>query len=403
MYVVKLPRLGQTMESGIITAWHVHEGQEFTEGDPLYEVETDKMTSEVEAKQSGRLARILVSPDDDVPVGTLLAIAQEAGEELSDRDIASFLAEQGQPLPATSEPDRPEVAATEGPAAVDPVPHGPSSSGGSVRAVPKARWLAKEVGIDLATVRGSGVDGTVRVADLPSASPNGAPAVYVGPPRVAERIPLRGVSKSMAEAVSRSWREIPQFVQQTNLDATALRARLKRLRYEGTAVTYTDLVIAAVGQTAVDVPQINSTFGGEEILRFSDVNVSFAVASDRGLVVPVVRQANRLSIADVARKTKELAAKAKDGKLTAEDAGDGTITVSNLGAFGIDTGTPLVNAPQSAIVFVGSLRDEAVVVDGQIVVQPRMNIAVAYDHRVVDGMTGAQFTSALKDRLEAGG
>ncbi|MGQ4618906.1 2-oxo acid dehydrogenase subunit E2 [Nocardia sp. R7R-8] len=400
MYVVKLPRLGQTMESGIITSWHLDEGDEFAEGDPLYEVETDKMTSEVEAKQSGVLAKILVPTDENVPVGTVLALAAEPGETVSDDDIRKFIGDQDSN--GTTAREDPSATVPGESQAISAPAQAPVPSG-AVRAVPKARHLAKQAGIDLTSVRGTGVDGTIRVADLPRAHANDAEPRYVGPPRVAERIPLRGVAKSMAEAVTRSWREIPQFVQQTNLDATALRARLERLRYEGVQVTITDLVIGAVAHAAADVPEVNATFSDEEIIRYSDVNVSFAVASDRGLVVPVVRQANTLPIAEVSRRTKELAGKAKAGKLTTEDAGDGTITVSNLGVFGIDTGTPLVNAPQSAIVFVGSLRDEAVVVDGRIVVQPRMNIAVAFDHRVVDGMTGAQFTSTLKGRLEAGG
>jgi pyruvate dehydrogenase E2 component (dihydrolipoamide acetyltransferase) len=220
---------------------------------------------------------------------------------------------------------------------------------------------------------------------------------------VAERIPVRGIGKAMAEAMTRSWSQVPQFVQQVSLDATALTARLKRLRYEGVPVTYTDLLVAAVASTASEVPAVNATFAGEEIVRYADVNVSIAVATDRGLLVPVVRRAHELSIGDIAATTKGLAERAKAGSLTSDDMSDGTITVSNLGAFGIDTGTPIVNAPQSAIVFVGSLSDQPVVVNGAVTVRSRLNVAVAYDHRVVDGMAAATFTSALKARLEAGG
>jgi len=386
------------MESGIIIIWHVAEGDEFAEGEPLYEVETDKMTSEVEAKQAGRLLRIAARAGTEIPVGTVLAVAAEPGEVNADEEITAFLADTGVLIPAAGADD--SQAAAPATAVAQPVDPAGAAPSGRPKAVPKARAQAKALGIDLAAVRGSGPNGVIRVADVAALSS----AQTDGPnPRVAERIPLQGVRKAMAEAVTRSWKEIPQFVQQVSLDAMALQARLNRLRYEGLAVTYTDLLISAVAKTAADCPDVNARYTADGIIRFADVNVSFAVASDRGLLVPTIQRADHLSIHDLAEHTKSLAAKAKDRKLSADDVRGGTITVSNLGAFGIDTGTPLVNAPHCATVFVGSLRDEAVVLNGQIVIQPRLHIAIAYDHRVVDGMTAAGFTTGLKERLEAGG
>jgi pyruvate dehydrogenase E2 component (dihydrolipoamide acetyltransferase) len=426
MQIIRLPRLGQTMETGIMTLWCLAEGDQFATGDPLYEVETEKMTSEVEAKQDGVLVRILVPAGDEAGVGAVLGVMAALGEAVSDAEVDAFVAEihfaiepddeneapaqpeRSQPQLSEPEPQQPQSQLVEREAA--PVPEAAAgrepepSRTDRVLAVPRAREVAKQLDVDLAAVRGSGVGGVVRVDDVRSAA--GRPTArggYEGSPRVAQRIPVRGVARSMAEAVTRSWREVPQFVQQVSLDATALVARLKRLRYEGLAVTYTDLLISAVAATARDAPDINATFTPEEIIRYADVNVSFAVATDRGLVVPVVRQAHELSVAEIADRTKELAGRARDGRLTAADTTDGTITVSNLGAFGVDTGTPIVNAPQSAIVFVGSLGDRAVVVNGQIAIRTMLNVAIGYDHRVVDGMAGAMFTSALKARLEAGG
>ncbi|GHE84353.1 acetyltransferase component of pyruvate dehydrogenase complex [Amycolatopsis deserti] len=404
MYTIRLPRLGQTMESGTITQWHFAEGDRFTAGEPLYDVETEKMNTEVEAKQDGVLARIVTASGDNVPVGTVLAVAAEVGETFSGADIEAVLGEHsGQPAEAATTESASDEQASQPPSGDQAPAREMAVAGlaqGPVRAVPKARRVARQLGVDLESVRGSGQNGVIRVSDVESAS---GTAGYVGAPRVAERIPVRGVAKAMADAMTRSWREIPQFVQQISLDATALRARLKRLRYEGVQVTYTDLLIAAVASAVSEVPAVNSTFTDEEIIRYSDVNVSFAVAADRGLLVPVVRQANRLPIDRIGATTKELAERARAGKLRATDISDGTITVSNLGAFGVETGTPIVNAPQSAIIFVGALSDRAIVEDGQVVVRPMLNIAVAYDHRVIDGMTGAKFTSALKNRLEAGG
>ncbi|NEK85224.1 2-oxo acid dehydrogenase subunit E2 [Blastococcus saxobsidens] len=469
--------MGQTMETGIVTVWRRQQGQDFSLGDVLYEVETDKMVSEVEAKQDGVLLRILAPAGTDLDVGTPLAVIAEAGASVSDADVDAFLSSQpagavevgedGEPVdvpppvpaaPAPAAdvpqpaPDAPRPAGTSvaepGPAARDqeeapPLP--PPSSGpptaadpsaattaagsvpaegsapplgsgdGRVRAVPKARKVARELGVDLSRVTGSGNRGVIRVRDVreaaqrsggQAAEPAAAPAPAgrsTGPARITERIPVRGVTRAMAGAMTRSWQEIPQFVQQVSLDAGALVARYKRLKYEGAGVTYTDLLVSATALTAREVPEVNASFTGEEILRYGDVNVSIAVATDRGLLVPVLRNAQDLRIEEVAAGVKALAARAREGRLTAEDTKDGTITVSNLGAFGIDTGTPIINAPQSAIVFVGSLSDQAVVREGQIVIRPILNVSVAYDHRVVDGMTGARFTSALKARLEAGG
>jgi pyruvate dehydrogenase E2 component (dihydrolipoamide acetyltransferase) len=435
MHIVRLPRLGQTMESGIITLWCVEEGASFAIGDPLYEVETDKMNTEVEAKQDGVLVRIIApSGNLDVPVGAVLAVIAAPHEVVDEAAIDELLAsgpavvveDEDEPAPdaeATSEAQ--PAHAPEPPVVVE------APEQGSVLAVPKARALAKSRGIDLAEVEGSGENGVIRVLDVVAASkardvatpvcdvsPPPAPARvasqpalaarpaadgYVGEPRVSARIPVRGVARSMAETMARSWPQVPQFVQQISLDATALAARLKRLRYEGLAVTYTDLLVSAVAQTAVEVPQVNASFAGDEIVQYHDVNVSIAVATDRGLLVPVVRQASTLAIAEVAATTRSLAERGREGQLTSDDMSGGTITVSNLGAFGIDTGTPIVNAPQCAIVFVGSLGEQAVVLDGALAVQLRLNVAIAYDHRVVDGMAAAAFTSALKKRLEAGG
>lgn len=419
MHLVRLPRLGQTMESGIINLWFVDEGASFSLGDPLYEVETEKMNTEVEARQNGVLARIVVAAgSDEVPVGAVLGVIADTGEAVDDSAIDALLGLEAMDRAEDEAPSlHPESTATP-PAepqaprlnAEDELQAGGAGSPTRILAVPKARFLARERGIDLANVPGSGQGGVIRVSDVLGANGARTPATapladhdYVGPPLVSERIPLRGVAKSMAEAMTRSWSDIPQFVQQINCNATALVARLKRLRYEGLRVTYTDLFVSAVAITASEVPEVNSTFAGDEIIRYADVNVSVAVATDRGLLVPVVRRAHARSIGEIAATTKDLAERARNDKLTIQDITDGTITVSNLGAFGIDTGTPIVNGPQCAIVFLGSLTDQAVVSEGQVIVQPRLNIAIAYDHRVVDGVTAAGFTSSLRTRLEAGG
>ncbi|WP_432973796.1 dihydrolipoamide acetyltransferase family protein [Dactylosporangium sp. CA-233914] len=406
MQAIRLPRLGQTMEAGVIRHWSVAEGDAFAEGDVLYEVETEKANIEVEAKSAGLLARILVSPSDhEIAVGTTLAVVADPGEAVDDAAVARFFG--GDQLAAAA-----VVSAAVVPEAAEAVIPEPSS--GRVKAVPKARRVARDLGIDLGALSPADGRDYIRVEDVmaalapPVAAPQdalapSAPQRPIDGVAVAARIPLQGVAKAMAETMARTAHEVPQFVQQVSVDAAALAARLKRLRYEGVHVTYTDLLVSALAHSAAEVPEVNSSFGDGEIVRYADVNVAVAMATDRGLVVPVVRQVTGMDIAEVARTTKELAEQARAGRIGLDRLSGGTISLSNLGAFGIDTGFPIVNAPQCALVFVGKLAQEPVVVDGRIEIGTRMQLAIAFDHRVVDGMTAARFTQAFRARIEAGG
>ena len=487
MQAVRLPRLGQTMEAGALTLWYLDEGDTFREGDPLYEVETEKSNADVEAKQDGVLLRILAQPGaGELPVGTVLAVIGDLNQSVPDHDIEVFLAglnhgagaDTADAEPATPPDDAPtDVAKDEPQQQVIPGavvkeeakqevvanvvikdeaqeqvgPNGvlkdeyrqqvlaaSSEQPGRVHAVPKARQVARQLGVDLQEVAGSGDRGVIRVNDvlrtaplrppaqLPAPSPTpthaGAPASAVaapGPlvppggtpvfepgddrPAVRARLPLNGVHRAMAQTMARTWTEVPQFVQQMSVDATALVARLKRVRFEGTPATYTDLLVGAVAAAAAEVSEVNSSLLGEEIVQYADVNVSVAVATDRGLYVPAVRRAQFLSLSEITTATKALAEKARAGNLTRADLSGGTITLSNLGAFGVDTGFPILNAPQCALVFAGTLGDQPVVIDGRVCVQARLNLAIAFDHRVVDGMAAARFSAALRARVEAGG
>lgn len=423
MEIVTLPRLGQTMESGVVTLWHVEVGDSFTEGSPLYEIETEKITSDVEARMDGVLLRVLVGDGDEVPVGSPLALVAAPGEDPSDSDIASFLTDAGTGGVAEEAMSASQEPPTEVPAPVDAVQDGPAQPS-EILAVPKAREIARRRGIELAGIAGSGVDGVIRVVDVlssgnepeptspaPSAvSPSAALAAPAFGPTgntdstdIASRVPLRGIRKAMSEALSASWPQVPQFTQQVTVDATALKARLARLKYEGAAVSYNDLIVAAVAQLALDHPDVNAALHDNEILYFTGVNVSVAVATDDGLVVPVVHDAHRLSVAQIAARTKDLAERGRSRNLNASDMVGGTITVSNLGAMGVENGTAIVNSPQSAIVFVGAVRDVPVVEGGEVVARAQLGLSVSFDHRVVDGMTAAKFTVGLKERLENGG
>ncbi len=386
MHLLHLPRLGQTMERGTILRWLKQVGEPYQIGEPLYELEYEKATVEVEAKLPGMLARVVAAEGENLPIGALLALVADPGESLSAAEVeAALAAERSAQATTASEP--PPAA----PAAAPPAPPG------RIRVMPRARALAQQLGVDLAAVQGTGAEGVITVEDVQRAAAAG--------PRVRERRPLRGIPQAMAETMTRSWQQIPQFVQMVLVDASALAARR---RAQGPAVkeqfgvdlSYTDLILQAVAQAACEVPEVNASFAGDSLVLYEDVNLAVAVATDAGLVVPVIHRAQALSLGNLAQQLREVGARARAGTLRREDVEGGTITVSNLGPGGPETGTPLIMPPQAAIVFVGAIVERAVVVDGAVVARPTFYLSNAFDHRVLDGATAAHFTGALKRLLE---
>lgn len=390
MHTLMLPRLGQTMEAGTIVTWFVQEGQAYEVGDLLYEVETEKNRVEVEAKLPGTIAKLAVPEDEQVPVGALLAVVADPGEQLSDEQVqAALQATAGQ------EEVEAAVAPATAAAAAAPADRGQAAGAarrGPARAMPRAKRLAAELGVDLATVVGTGPDGTITEADVRQAGEQGV--------AVRERRLVRGIAKAQAEQMTRSW-QIPQFSQDVEVDVGNLRQRRARLRDQGVQATVTDLVIDAVVGAVAKVPEVNSTFTGEEIIVYEPVHVSVAVATDAGLVVPVLHDCQAKSLKERAAGLTAIAERARAGALTPEDSTGGTITVSNLGTAGVETGVPLLNAPQACIVFTGATVDKPVVRDGQVTIRPMMHVVIAYDHRVLDGLTASRFTAAVREALEA--
>jgi pyruvate dehydrogenase E2 component (dihydrolipoamide acetyltransferase) len=375
VHKLHLPRLGQTMERGTILRWFKRDGEPFAVGEPLYEVESEKASIEVEAKLPGTLARIVAPEQEELPVGVLLAVVADPGESLSAEQVEAAIAEE-----------KGEVAAAPGPAV-------------RMRIMPRARTLAQQLGLDLASLKGSGPGGSITVEDVQRAA---APA---GGPRVRERRPLRGIPRTMAEVVTRSWLEVPQFVQVVLVDASGLVARRQGEaetveRQHGVTLSYTDLVLEAVVKAATEVPEANASFADDAIILYEDVNIAVAVATDAGLVVPVIHRAQELSLEERVARLRDLSERARAGALAKEDVRGGTITVSNLGMFGVESGTPLVMAPQATIVFAGAIVERPVVIDGSIQARPTLYVSTAFDHRVLDGASAARFTGALKQHLE---
>jgi pyruvate dehydrogenase E2 component (dihydrolipoamide acetyltransferase) len=416
---IKLPRLGQGMESGTIVKWLKSEGERVEKGEPLYELDTDKVTQEVEADASGVLLRIAVA-EGEVPVGRTIAVIGEQGEELpaepapvgsanggaADRVAQTGEEEGSRGLARDAERERGAGAA------VGPMPSQASYSdtaGGRVKASPLARRIARERGIDLAAVAGTGPEGRVVAEDVERAAASGAPVAALAEPlAVADEVEVEQLSsmrKTIARRLTEAW-QAPVFQLGVSVDmerAQTVRARLVELHSEGAKPTLSDLLTKVCAAALMRHRAVNALYNDTAIELHGTANVGIAVAIPKGLVVPVIRSAERLSVQEIADARAALVDRARNGRLQQGDLDGGTFTISNLGMFGIERFVAVLNPPQAAILAVGSIEDKVVAVDGQPAVRPRMELTLTCDHRAVDGATGAEFLTTVKTFLEEPG
>jgi pyruvate dehydrogenase E2 component (dihydrolipoamide acetyltransferase) len=353
------------------------------------------VTQEVEAEASGVLLKIVVA-EGEVPVGTTLALIGEAGEEVEAPKAEEELPEEH------AEPELPPVAAVAG-----PPPE--RREGERVKASPLARRLAREQGVDLASIEGTGPDGRIvaedveRVAAAPAAAPVPA-AAPAEPVRVAddvERVPLTSVRRTIARRLTEAW-TIPVFQLVISADMEAVNQLVTRRREldPEERVTVTDVLVKVCAAALMRHRAVNVQFTEEELLVFPYANVAIAVATDKGLMVPVVHGAEHLSLAEVAAARADVVDRARGGGLRQEDLEGGTFTISNLGMFGLDQFAAVLNPPQAAILAVGATQDRPVVREGEIVARPTMTMTLTCDHRAVDGAPAAEFLETVKAMLE---
>jgi pyruvate dehydrogenase E2 component (dihydrolipoyllysine-residue acetyltransferase) len=409
---IKLPRLGQGMESGTIVKWLKSEGERVEKGEPLYELDTDKVTQEVEADASGVLLQIAVQ-EGEVPVGRTIAVIGEEGEEVP---ASTNGAEEPPPGAAESrvqtveapsqaparEAEREEVR---GAPAEPPAPVPVQRDGGRVKASPLARRIARERGIDLAAIAGTGPEGRIVAEDVERAqvgAPAAAPRVAAEPTGEVERRELTSIRKTIARRLTEAW-QIPVFQLQASADMTRANALVERLREGGTKATVTDVLTKVCAAGLIRHREVNAQWTDDAILLFPTANVGIAVATPQGLVVPVIRGAERLRLAEIAAARADVVGRARDGKLAREDLEDGTFTISNLGMFGVEKFTAVLNPPQAAIVAVGATEEQPVAVDGEVVVRPMLTLTATFDHRAVDGAPAAEFLQTVKELLEEPG
>ena len=411
---VKLPRLGQGMESGVVVRWLKQEGDAVAKGDPLYELDTEKVTQEIEAETDGVLTKIVV-PEGEVEVGATLAVIDGAGagepapepsastEPMAkDEPSASNTVSEAPAAPA--EPTEPGPAAEATPD-VASQPAGEQERPTPLKASPLARRIARERGVDLASVRGTGPDGRILAEDVEKA-PSGAPAAAStteAPAGEVEVVRLSSVRATIARRLTEAW-SAPVFqlgVSADMAEALALRERLvERLEEGDVKPTVNDVLVKLAAVALTRHAAVNATFTGEEIQRHPTPNVGIAVAAPQGLIVPVIRDAARLTVQQIARTRADLVGRARDTKLTYGDLEGGTFTISNLGMFGVEQFTAVLNPPQVAILAVGAVKDEAVVRDGDLDVAPIVHLVLTCDHRAIDGADGATFLQTLVALIE---
>jgi pyruvate dehydrogenase E2 component (dihydrolipoamide acetyltransferase) len=362
---VIMPALGMAQETGKVLRWLKPDGAAVARGEPLLEVETDKVTVEIESPADGTLAGVSAAEGAEVPVGTVIALVLGVGEELATVPAS---------LSGIAEP-----AAGPPPAAV--VASAPSSGARRRLASPKARRLAQAAGVDLDAIAGSGPNGAVVAADIEAVRDS-----------VGE---VGAVWQRMAVRLEQAWREVPQFVLTRDVDATALQAG------RGEGVTVTDLLVKRCAQALVRHPRLTMSWRGGGLVPGAGVNVGIAVATEEALVVPVVHGADRLSLAEISARRQEIVDAARAGTLSPEDVQGGTFTISNLGMLGVDAFQAIVNAPQAAILAVGRIVERPVSLQGALAVRPVLTLTVTFDHRVVDGARGAEFLDTLASLVEA--
>ena len=405
-FEVLMPQLGLTMEEGTVSAWIKHEGDEVKTGDVILEITTDKLTNEVASEHDGVLLKIVAQEGEDVPVKGLLAYIGQPGEAVG-----------GAAAPAPAAAPAAESASVVAAPAAAPAPVA-AAGGARIRISPLARKTAAKLGVDYTGIAGSGSSGRITQRDIlaaaetqktapaaPAAAPAPAPVPKAGSLELMEGdtvIKLAGMRKVVSQRMWASHNEIPPVTQNIKVDVTALMKFRKMLLAEtGKKYSVNDLVLKATAKCLRQHPEMLVSLDGDQIIQRAHVNLGMAVALDAGLIVPVLRDADKLSLDALSAAAKDLATRAKENKLGADEYKGSTFTVSNLGMFGIETFTPIINQPDAAILGVCAIHDELDMDDeGKLFKKQVMRLSCTLDHRLLDGSVVAKFEMDLRDLLE---
>jgi pyruvate dehydrogenase E2 component (dihydrolipoamide acetyltransferase) len=393
---VVMEALSPTMEEGRLVRWAKREGDPVAPGDVLAEIETDKAVMELAARAAGVLRRQLVPEGSTVPVGQLLAVIGTA-----DEDIRAVV---GSPATVPTQAVAPAPVPVVAPTTVTPPPEAPSGgNGGRVRSSPLARRLASERGLDLQALAGSGPSGRIIKRDIEQA----AVTTPARPPMAApgaeyKDVPLTQIRRTIARRLAESIGPVPTFYLTAEFDVTRITEMRSEISYQSDEpkISLNDILIKAVATAIRRHPAVNAHWLGDAIRYFAPVHLGMAVAIDDGLITPVIYNADTKSLRELSRESKDLAQRARARKLTPAEYSGSTFSISNLGMFGIDHFTAIINPPEAAILAIGAADAKPTVVDNELKIRQRLNVTMSCDHRVIDGATGAQFLKTLRQLLE---
>lgn len=407
---VLLPALSPTMAEGKITKWLKNEGDKVTSGTAIAELETDKSNLEIEAYDDGVILKIVVPAGSSAAVGAPIAYIGKAGEKVDDVPAAAPAkpaaapapaAPKAVPAPAAKPAAAPAPAAKPAPVAI--APEAPAAEQGRLRASPLAKRIAKDQGVDLHAIAGSGPSGRIVKRDVEEALAKGpvARAPRAGGPRAAPTdIPLSSMRKVIAQRMGEVKPGVPHFYLTVDVQMDAAMKLREEAKATEVKVSVNDVIIKATAVALRNFPRLNQSFAGDKIVQLSNVDVGVAVAIEDGLITPIVRDADQKGLAEIGAEVRDYAERAKKRALKPEEYTGGSITVSNLGMFGIDSFIAVINPPQAAILAVGAVAPKPVVRDGEMVIRHMMSITLSGDHRVIDGAVGAQYLQQLKALLE---
>jgi len=409
---VIMPKLSPTMEEGQIARWLKKEGDKVSMGEPLAEIDTDKATMEMQALANGVLRKILINEGESAPLGQLIAVIGEPNE-----DIASVLAEAPAPAPAKKEPEpkKPEPAKAEEPppppspppptprAATDNGQQGRIADSGRMIVSPLAARMAADSGLDLRSIQGSGPGGRIVKRDIEQAltQPKSAPAV-TGTASGYRDEPATQIRQTIAKRLVTSIGPVPHFFLTIDIDmdrAAEMRESVKALDPD-LKISVNDIIIKCAAAALIQHPQVNASFQEKFIRYYEHADIGVAVAIEDGLITPVIRGADQKSLSQIATEVRELAERARSKKLKPEEYTGATFSISNLGMFGIDEFTAVINPPEGAILAIGAMTPKPAVRDNQVVVKQMMRVTMSCDHRVIDGATGAKFLQTFKKIME---
>ncbi len=435
MAEVTMPRLSDTMEEGTIASWLKKPGEQVSKGEVIAQIETDKATMDLTAFEAGTLQEILAPEGSTVAIGKPVARigAGAAPEEGRTASRAAARRDASSAPPAEQTPPEGELAPPGGAGASrQDSPHEEElpapEANGKLRASPMARHIAAEHGLDLADISGSGPQGRVVRADVEAALGGGAAPSEPAPPEAAqsaeaahepspssqappsvdrdgdERVPLSQMRRTIARRLAESKRTVPHFYLTTSVDATdlgALRTQINEQTAEaGIKISFNDLVVKGAALAIRQVPDVNVSFVDDALIRHAHVHIGIAVATERGLIVPVIREVDQKSVGQISREAHDLAERANAGKLQSNEYTGGTFSVSNLGMFGVEQFEAVINPPEAAILAVGAITREPAEFQGEVALRNRLRLTLSVDHRALDGATGARYLQALKALLE---